>query len=441
MRYLLTFLFVAANFLAIAQAPTQVYNGNLYKFNFGQWTNGSLFVPRDTSAWVGSMGDSGRIAFKNRVLYYNRGGSWVSLLTSLTPIVTSVNGQVGAVTLSWQQVMNEGSSTSNVPVVARDDEGYRIQQATAVGTPSKNNTIRWTSGLNLREFALLGFRQAVSNDSTFFILNDVGNVDIRGTGGFNAGSVNGGVIWNAGNDVAGSAFSPTLTGASVLATFSTTSTGRVNAVTTRTLTAANIGALSSTAGLNDVMLNSGTTTVTLTFNRTNSASNQLMNLQNSYGLYSDNTGTGSANSRLWFDGPDRGDFIIGPRMGPSYFNSIRLKGNATVDSFLNVGGTTKATSMLQTTSFAPAITTTGVNLSLTEIHYTIIATTSGITLTLPTASTCRGRIYVIQNNNTGGSISTSTNYTPANGVATNTIALNTNVWLQSDGTIWRRINN
>jgi len=57
-------------------------------------------------------------------------------------------------------------------------------------------------------------------------------------------------ILHAGNHVAGSAFTPTLTGANVLSTITTNASGHVTALTTRALTAADIGAAPATASGN-----------------------------------------------------------------------------------------------------------------------------------------------------------------------------------------------
>lgn len=72
-----------------------------------------------------------------------------------------------------------------------------------------------------------------------------------------------------------------------------------------------------------------TITTTVTFDLPLSSSNQLMNLQQGYGIYSDNTGAGSHNSRLWLAGPDGGEVIVGPRAGAAFLHQIRLRANTT----------------------------------------------------------------------------------------------------------------
>lgn len=62
------FLLLLAN-AALGQTPTQTFNGLLYRYNNGLQVNGSLFTPRDTTTWSGSVGDSGRLAYKNGRFY------------------------------------------------------------------------------------------------------------------------------------------------------------------------------------------------------------------------------------------------------------------------------------------------------------------------------------------------------------------------------------
>lgn len=62
----------------------------------------------------------------------------------------------------------------------------------------------------------------------------------------------------------------------------------------------------------------------IAWNHVLSATNQLINFLQAYGLYSDNIGT-LGTTRIWFDGPDRGEFHVGPRVGTNYFDWIRLR--------------------------------------------------------------------------------------------------------------------
>lgn len=67
------------------------------------------------------------------------------------------------------------------------------------------------------------------------------------------------------------------------------------------------------------------------FTNTLSSGNKIMDLQQNYGWFSDNTGT-LGTTRNWVDGPDRGEFHVGPRTGANYFDWIRLRGTkVTID--------------------------------------------------------------------------------------------------------------
>lgn len=58
---------------------------------------------------------------------------------------------------------------------------------------------------------------------------------------------------------------------------------------------------------------------------TASTTNVLMSFPHSYALYVDNTGAGTANTRVWLEGPDGGELILGPRTGANSFDSMRLR--------------------------------------------------------------------------------------------------------------------
>lgn len=55
-----------------------------------------------------------------------------------------------------------------------------------------------------------------------------------------------------------------------------------------------------------------------------SASNKLIDLQQAYGIYSDNAGT-LGTTRNWWDGPDRGELQLGPRTGTNWLDWLRMK--------------------------------------------------------------------------------------------------------------------
>ncbi|PCI06229.1 MAG: hypothetical protein COB81_01495 [Flavobacteriaceae bacterium] len=86
------------------------------------------------------------------------------------------------------------------------------------------------------------------------------------------------------------------------------------------------------------------------------------------------------------------------------------------------------------------ILTTTAGLSVNTIHQTIILGGQH-SITLPNANDVLnvGRIYIIKNPNTSNtSIS---NYMDNGGAIKTTIIANSNLWLQSDGTVWQQINN
>jgi hypothetical protein len=50
-----------------------------------------------------------------------------------------------------------------------------------------------------------------------------------------------------------------------------------------------------------------------------------MALNGGYNVYSDNAGAGADNTRMWIDGPNDGEFLVGPRGGADNFFQIRLR--------------------------------------------------------------------------------------------------------------------
>lgn len=90
-------------------------------------------------------------------------------------------------------------------------------------------------------------------------------------------------------------------------------------------------------------------------------------------------------------------------------------------------------------SVSKSIITTSGNLTLSEDHHTIVLG-GNHTITLPTANTCLGRVYVIKNPNTfATSISAYVNEQGVTGIAT--VNSTSTLWLQSDGTNWQQISN
>lgn len=86
-------------------------------------------------------------------------------------------------------------------------------------------------------------------------------------------------------------------------------------------------------------------------------------------------------------------------------------------------------------SVSNSIFTTTANLNLTEDHHTIVLG-GNHTITLPTASTCTGRRYVIKNTNAVAT--TISSYLNNSGTAVTTISRNSTLSLQSDGSNWQQ---
>jgi hypothetical protein len=99
---------------------------------------------------------------------------------------------------------------------------------------------------------------------------------------------------------------------------------------------------------------------------------------------------------------------------------------ATPLSTLEVGG-----------SVGKPITLVSANVTLDETYYTVILSSGTPTVSLPTAAAASKRIYVIVNQTSAArTISTYKNYSNA---SVTTVAANTSITLQSDGTNWYRI--
>jgi hypothetical protein len=143
------------------------------------------------------------------------------------------------------------------------------------------------------------------------------------------------------------------------------------------------------------------------------------------------------------------EFIVGdegeePIVFEKYNNStsvemLRMQGTGN-NSEVRVGintNTVVANSVFQINgSVSKSITSVSANLSLTDLHHTVVFTggDSTVTATLPAANLVSGRIYVIRN--TSGSTKNISSYVDQFGATVATIANNSVVWLQSDGTNW-----
>ena len=61
-----------------------------------------------------------------------------------------------------------------------------------------------------------------------------------------------------------------------------------------------------------------------------SDANKNIEFAEGYAIYSDNTGSGTDNSRLWIDGPDTGEIVLGPRGSTEFLNRLRLRASTTL---------------------------------------------------------------------------------------------------------------
>lgn len=69
---------------------------------------------------------------------------------------------------------------------------------------------------------------------------------------------------------------------------------------------------------------------------TSSSSAKSLEFNEGYSVWADNTGTGTANSRLWVDCPDGGQVVVGPRAGASLLTDVRWRTGATTASAANL---------------------------------------------------------------------------------------------------------
>lgn len=127
--------------------------------------------------------------------------------------------------------------------------------------------------------------------------------------------------------------------------------------------------------------------------------------------------------------------------GSTGITTIGGAGSAVKTIFTNTVGINgiTPTSSLHTNSLATSIVTKTANYTLTSSDYTVIFDGTSLTATLPAASTCSGRTYVIVNRN-ATALTTSVAYqTLITGATSTTIASATALWIQSNGTNYYQI--
>lgn len=119
---------------------------------------------------------------------------------------------------------------------------------------------------------------------------------------------------------------------------------------------------------------------------------------------------------------------------------IVVSSSVTPNARMGVGHT--ATTTVKSTidnkgSYAAATTATTGNLTLTEAHHTVRYTlNSSPTFTLPSASDCPGREYIIHHFGSAGNIILSQNIISSTGTTFNTIPARHWAYIQSDGADW-----
>jgi hypothetical protein len=118
---------------------------------------------------------------------------------------------------------------------------------------------------------------------------------------------------------------------------------------------------------------------------------------------------------------------------------MRMQGtglNSIVRVGVNMAGVIASSTFQVKGSVATNITTTAAALTLDETHYTIIVT-ANVNITLPSASACAGRVYIVKKTVIGSS--TISSFVNSTGTAINTFGAGV-LQLQSDGANWQQIN-
>ena len=167
----------------------------------------------------------------------------------------------------------------------------------------------------------------------------------------------------------------------------------------------------------------GAETGSILYNTTENAIYQFDG--SSWSNVSDN-GVNLATQNLTQDSETRTYNINGQNLGLT--NGKVGIGNNTPNSTLQVSG-----------SVSMAIRTTTVNTTLGDNDYTLVMTTTkDLIITLPAASSCPGRMYILKNMGNGDNF-TNIDYLKENGDPENKLTKDRIIWLQSDGTNWHQL--
>lgn len=126
----------------------------------------------------------------------------------------------------------------------------------------------------------------------------------------------------------------------------------------------------------------------------------------------------------------------------AYVEMMRLQGtglNSNVRVGINMAGTTANSTFQVNGSVSQSVATITASTTLDENFFTVIANNaSAITITLPAASSCAGRMYIVKKNTSSGTTNISSFI---NSLGTTVNSITTGVYqLQSDGTNWHQIN-
>lgn len=106
---------------------------------------------------------------------------------------------------------------------------------------------------------------------------------------------------------------------------------------------------------------------------------------------------------------------------------------------IGIGTTTPSSRLSIAGSFSSPIRSTSGNTTLGINDFTLIMTDKNLTINLPAANSCTGRIYVLKNIGDGNNF-TNINYKDEKGDNENKLDKDKSFWLQSDGTNWQLIN-
>ena len=101
------------------------------------------------------------------------------------------------------------------------------------------------------------------------------------------------------------------------------------------------------ASFRNVTLTGELDTNTIDVHGTAGANNLQITFAEGYSIHADNDGTGSDSSRLWFNSPDNGEMIFGPRAGGQELHNLRLRSTTiAAEGILNVSGAATVTGLL-----------------------------------------------------------------------------------------------